>query len=122
MQSKGQENKYTRMPLIDKLVEMGWDINQMQYNPEWFVPKSPSEASKREKKTKFNGFPIDLVIFDDAANYGDYRHIAIIVETKKPNVGEGLNQLEIYMGLEPYAKMGIWTNGKDIATAHKHYL
>lgn len=95
MQSKGPENKYTRMPLIDKLVEMGWDINQMQYNPEWFVPKSPSEASKREKKTKFNGFPIDLVIFDDAANYGDYRHIAIIVETKKPNVGEGLNQLEI---------------------------
>ena len=119
MQSQGPENKFTRMPLIDKLVEMGWDINQMQFNPEWVVPKSPSEASKREKKTKFNGFPVDLVIFDDAANYGDYRHIAIIVETKKPKVGEGLNQLEIYLGLEPYAKMGIWTNGKDIATVHR---
>ena len=23
--------------------------------------------------------------------------------------------LEIYMGLEPHVKLGIWTNGKDIA-------
>ena len=30
MQKEGPENKYTRMPLIQQLVEMGWDINQMQ--------------------------------------------------------------------------------------------
>lgn len=119
MQSQGPENLYTRQPLIEKLVEMGWDTNQMQYSPEWLVPKTPSEASRREKNAKFQGFPVDLVIFDDAANVGDYRHIDIIVETKKPNANEGINQLEIYMGLEPYAKMGIWTNGRDIATVHR---
>ena len=119
MQSQGPENIYTRQPLINRLIGMGWSINQMQYTPEWLVPKTPSEASKREKKSKFQGFPIDLVVFDDASNFGDYRHIDIIVETKKPNAKEGINQLEIYMGLEPYAKMGIWTNGKDIATVHR---
>ena len=119
MQSQGPENLYTRLPLIDSLVEKGWDINQMQYSPEWLVPKTPSEASRREKNAKFQGFPVDLVIFDDAANVGDYRHIEIIVETKKPNAKEGINQLEIYMVLEPYAKMGIWTNGKDIVTVHR---
>lgn len=119
MQKEGPENKYTRMPLIQQLIEMGWDINQMQYSPEWVVPKTPSEASKREKKAKFQGFPVDLVIFDSAANLGDYRHILIIAETKKPDVLEGINQLEIYLALEPYAKMGIWTNGHDIATVHK---
>lgn len=119
MQNKGPENIFTRQPLIDRLVEMGWELNQMQYSPEWLVPKTPSEASKREKKSKFQGFPVDLVIFDDASNFGDYRHIEIIVETKRPNADQGINQLEIYMGLEPYAKMGIWTNGKDIATVHR---
>ena len=119
MQKEGPENKYTRMPLILQLVEMGWDVNQMQFDPEWVVPKTPSEASKREKKAKFQGFPVDLVIFDSAANHGDYRHILIIAETKKPNAQEGINQLEIYLGLEPYAKMGIWTNGHDIATVHR---
>lgn len=79
---------------------MGWDINQMQYSPEWVVPKTPSEASKREKKTKYQGFPVDLVIFDSAANLGDYRHILIIAETKKPDALEGINQLEIYLALE----------------------
>ncbi len=37
MQKEGSENKYTRMPLIQQLVDMGWDINQMQYSPEWVV-------------------------------------------------------------------------------------
>lgn len=119
MQKEGPENKYTRMPLIQQLVEMGWDINQMQYSPEWVVPKTPSEASKREKRVRFQGFPVDLVIFNSAANLGDYRHILIIFETKKPTAFEGINQLEIYLALEPYAKMGIWTNGRDIATIHK---
>lgn len=91
----------------------------MQYSPEWIVPKSPSEASKREKRMKFQGFPVDLVIFDDASNVGDYRHIDIIVETKKPNSKEGVNQLEIYMGLEPYVKMGIWTNGNEIVCVRR---
>ena len=119
MQYQGPENIFTRQPLIERLIEMGWDNNQMQYSPEWLVPKTPSEASKREKKCKFQGFPVDLVIFDDASNVGDYRHIDVIIETKKPNANEGINQLEIYMGLEPYAKMGIWTNGHDIATVHR---
>ena len=46
MQKEGPENKYTRIPLIQQLVEMGWDINQMQYAPEWVVPKTPNHGDR----------------------------------------------------------------------------
>lgn len=119
MQSTGPENILTRQPLIEEFVNLGWDREQIMYSPEWKVPKTPSEASKREKGVSFAGYPVDLAIFDSPQNVGDYRHIDIIVETKKPNSKEGINQLIIYLGLEPLAKLGIWTNGSSIATVHR---
>ena len=119
MQSLGPENTYTRQPLITEFVQLGWDREQIMDSPEWRVPKTPSEASKREKGVSFAGYPVDLAVFDSPQNMGDYRHVEIIVETKKPNSKEGINQLIIYLGLEPYAKMGIWTNGTSISTVHR---
>lgn len=120
MQFTGPENTLARMPFIEKLVEMGWKREQIIYQPEWQVPKTPSEATKREKGSSFSGYPVDIAIFDNPSNVGDYRHIEIIVETKKPDVKEGISQLEIYMGLEPHVKLGIWTNGTDIATVQRN--
>ena len=120
MQEIGPENMYARLPLINKLIEMGWKKEQIIFKPEWQVPATPSEATKREKGTSFKGYPVDIAIFDSPSNVGNYRHIEIIVETKKPDVHEGISQLEIYMGLEPHVKLGIWTNGKDIATVQRN--
>lgn len=120
MQSQGPENTYARMPFIEKLLEMGWKKEQIIYQPEWQVPATPSEASKREKGASFKGFPVDIAIFDSPSHVGDYRHLAIIVETKKPNSKEGIAQLEIYMSREPHVKLGIWTNGKDISTVQRN--
>ena len=49
MQFTGPENTFARMPFIEKLVEMGWKREKIIYQPEWQVPKTPSEATKREK-------------------------------------------------------------------------
>lgn len=119
MKSQGPENTLTRVPLIEEFIRLGWDRDQIIDSPEWRVPKTPSEASKREKNNSFSGYPVDLAIFDSPKNAGDYRHLEIIVETKKPDAKEGINQLEIYLGLEPLAKLGIWTNGKDICTVRR---
>jgi type I restriction enzyme M protein len=113
------EHTETRLPLIDKLIKLGWDKNQLQYEPEWRVPKSPSESGRREKGQSFKSFPIDVAIFDHPSNAGDYQHLQIIIETKAPNINEGINQLEIYMGLEPYVLLGIWTNGTDISLIYR---
>lgn len=113
------EHSEVRIPVVKRLIELGWDENQIQFSPEWRVPKTPSEASKREKGQSFKSYPVDIAIFDTASNSGNYQHLQIIVETKKPNAKEGINQLEIYMSLEPYVILGIWTNGSDIALVYR---
>lgn len=113
------EHTEVRLPLIDKLLKLGWDKNQLQYEPEWRVPKSPSEASKRELGQSFKSFPIDVAIFDHPSHVGEYEHLQIIVETKAPNKSEGVNQLQIYMSLEPHVLLGIWTNGSDITLVYR---
>ena len=56
MQEFGPENMYARTPFINKLIEMGWKKEQIVYKPEWQVPATPSEASKREKGVSFKGY------------------------------------------------------------------
>jgi hypothetical protein len=113
------EHTETRLPLVNSLIKLGWDKNQIQYKPEWRVPQTPSEASRREKDQSFKSFPIDIAIFDHPSHVGEYQHLQIIIETKAPNLKEGLNQLEIYMSLEPYVLLGIWTNGNDISLVYR---
>ncbi|WP_203141009.1 restriction endonuclease subunit M [Marinobacter mangrovi] len=113
------EHTEVRLPLIEKLIRLGWDKNQIQYEPEWRVPKTPSEASKREKGHSYKSYPIDIAIFDHPSHVGEYEHLQIIIETKAPNFSEGLNQLEIYMGMEPHVPLGIWSNGSDISLVYR---
>ena len=113
------EHTEVRLPLIDKLLKLGWDINQLQYQPEWRVPKTPSESNKREAGQSFKSFPVDVAIFDHPSHVGEYEHLQIIAETKAPDKIEGINQLEIYMSLEPHVLLGIWTNGSEITLVYR---
>ena len=79
------------------------------------VPKTPSESNKREKKQKYDGYPVDIAVFGSDKHLGDYRHLLFIVECKQPDISVGLQQLEIYLGLEPFIKLGIWANTPDLS-------
>ena len=115
MPRKQPEHEEVRLPLFSEFEKLGWDKHQLQFSPEWCVPKAPSEACKREAGNKFDGYPVDIAIFDSPSTLGDDEHIVILVETKSPNKKTGVNQLKIYMGLEPHVRLGIWTNGKEKA-------
>jgi len=108
------EQKIVVAPIVERLVNSGWNIHQIIFGKnEWKVPKTPSEASKREKGSSFDFFPVDIAVFDSVENCGDYKHLLFIIECKQPKIDEGLQQLEIYLGLEPHVKLGIWVNKAD---------
>lgn len=108
---RGPEHNLVRLPLVDQLIGLGWSEGQLQYEPEWLVPKNPSQASKREAGQRYDGFPVDVVLFDTDATAGDWEHVLAIFELKAPTIEAGKSQLEIYLGLEPRARFGFWTNG-----------
>lgn len=120
-----KEHHLTRLPILEKLVKLGWERTQIicpspdSEDTEWHVPKTPSEATNREVKRKFKGFPVDIALFDAVENLGDYEHIVAIIECKEPTKKEGISQLEVYLGLEPHARMGIWTNGTEFVRVYK---
>ena len=101
-------------PLISFLVSIGWQLEQIVFGRrEWQVPKTPSDATRRDKGQSFSGFPVDVAVFDDAANVGDPRHILFLIECKQPNESAGVSQLESYFSGEPYASLAVWTNSPD---------
>ena len=101
-------------PLVQQLVSLGWDISQMVFGKkEWRIPKTPSEATKREKGHSFSGFPVDIAVFDKIENCGDPSHILFIIECKRQEEKAGVAQLEAYFVGEPHAQLGIWTNNAE---------
>ena len=120
-----KEHRLTRLPILKKLLDLGWKRAQIicpspdSEDTEWHVPKAPSEATNREAKRKFKGFPVDIALFDDIEYVGDYEHIVALVECKEPTKSKGISQLEIYLSLEPHARMGVWTNGTEFVRVYK---
>ncbi len=80
---------------------------------EWRVPKSPSEAHKREKGESFDGFPCDITAFDSPKRIGDPKHVVAVIECKQPDEEAGVSQLEQLMSNEPHVKFGAWCNSAD---------
>jgi type I restriction enzyme M protein len=80
----GPEHQLVRLPLVNQLLSAGWSPKQVQWSPEWRVPKSPSEHSRREAGQQFAGFPVDIVIWESEALREDPEAVLIIFETKKP--------------------------------------
>ena len=101
---------------MKRLIELGWNAKQIvapPKDPEWRVPKTPSEATKREKGNSFSGFPVDIAVFRDVEEVGEWESVQIIIETKQPEESAGVSQLMSYMQMEPKAVLGIWTNGSQ---------
>lgn len=112
----GVEQQQVVGPLVARLVDLGWDLNQIIFGKkEWRVPKAPAESNKREKGRDFDGFPVDIAVFSDVKHTGDYRHLLLIIECKQPKIDVGLQQIETYLGLEPHVKLGVWANLPDEA-------
>ena len=110
----GPEQQLVVGPIVERLISNGWELDQIIFGKnEWKVPKTPSEASKREQGVSFDYFPVDIAVFDSVATCGDYRHLLFVIECKKPNLDVGLQQLETYLGLEPHVKLGVWANNAD---------
>lgn len=115
----GPEHQQVRLPTIEALVQAGWDREQLQWDPEWRVPKSPHDAASREAGRSFSSWPVDLAIFEDASTVGSWEHVLIICEFKAPDLKGGVSQLETYLAREPRARMGFWTNGTDDVRVYK---
>lgn len=97
-------------PMVQRLVNKGWKRGQIIFGRrEWRVPKSPSEASKREKGRSYAGFPVDIAVMEKEGST-DYHDLVFAFECKRENETSGLEQLDIYLGLEPHLKLGVWAN------------
>lgn len=115
---EGPEQKKVVGPLVEQLLINGWNLDQVLFGHcEWRVPKTPSEASKRERGASFDGFPVDIAVFESRETCGDYRHLLFIVECKQPEISVGLQQLETYLSLEPHVKLGIWCNNAALSSS-----
>lgn len=115
----GPEHTQVRLPLVNQLLSLGWSPKQVQYEPEWRVPKSPSEHTRREAGQSYAGFPVDIIVWESEALREEPEAALIIFETKKPTVAEGRAQLENYLSLEYTAKMGFWTNGTETLAIYR---
>lgn len=101
-------------PVVQYLTTIGWRLDQMQFGRrEWRVPRNPSQASVRDQGQSYEGFPVDIAIFDSPERLGDPHHLLVIIETKTSDDETGVNQLETYIGLEPHTKVGVWSNSGD---------
>ncbi|MGW4741330.1 HsdM family class I SAM-dependent methyltransferase [Nocardia xishanensis] len=116
---RGPEHNQVRLPIIQQLTEAGWDQGQLRWKPEWRVPQSPHDAARREIGKSFAGWPVDLVIFDDIRNAGQWEHVLVICEFKAPTLANGISQLEMYLAREPRARMGYWSNGLQNTRVYK---
>ncbi|GAB3597335.1 putative type I restriction enzymeP M protein (plasmid) [Corynebacterium faecale] len=119
MALSGPEHTEVRLPIVAALEVAGWSKSQLQWQPEWRVPKSPSESQKRENGRSFDGWPVDLVLFQDTDQANDWQNVLGIFEFKAPDQNTGLSQLEIYLLREPRARFGVWTNGTSSAMLYK---
>jgi len=112
----GPEQQLVVGPLVQRLVKAGWKIEQLMFGKkEWYVPKTPSASTKREKGHSYDGFPVDIAVFESAATLGDYKRLVFVIECKRPDETSGLEQLDIYLGREPHLRLGIWANSADLS-------
>lgn len=109
-----------RQSAIKKLLRLGWLEGHLQWKPEWPVPKTPHDLTKRERGQKYDICgTADLVAFADTS--GEAHALQVIFEFKAPDIGAGKAQLMRYLSSEPMAKMGFWTNGLETLAIYKRH-
>ena len=86
-----------------RLVEdYGYSKSQIQTRPQFRVRKRPSDESK--------SYPVDIAVFKGRKKTED--QLYIVVECKKKNRRDGIDQLKLYLDMSP-AELGVWFNGEE---------
>ena len=89
-----------RQKTIAALQNMGWSSDRLQWKPEWSIPATPHDLSKRERGQKFAvAGSADLVAFADDSHQS--YALQAIFEFKAPNINAGREQLMRYLSMEP---------------------
>ena len=110
-----------RQKVIAKLEALGWSSDRLQWKPEWSIPSTPHDLSKRERGQKYAvAGSADLVAFAD--NSRQSYALQVIFEFKAPDIKAGREQLMRYLSMEPMAKLGYWTNGSASLAIYKQHL
>lgn len=110
-----------RQRVIAELRLLGWKELQLRWKPEWAIPDTPHDLTKRERGQKYATCgSADLVAFADES--GEWPALQVIFEFKAPDIDKGRAQLLRYLSNEPMAKMGYWTNGAESLAIYKRLL
>lgn len=108
-----------RQHVVRELRRLGWADEQIQWKPEWGVPDTPHDLTKRERGQKFAICGrCDVVLFD-RADAGEWHSLRVVFELKAPDIDAGRSQLLRYLSNEPMAKLGYWTNGSRALAIYK---
>lgn len=109
-----------RQKVIGMLEKSGWSSDRLKWKPEWSIPATPHDLSKRERGQKYAvaGFA-DLVAFADDSHQS--YALQVIFEFKAPNIKAGREQLMRYLSMEPMVKLGYWTNGIESLAIYKQH-
>jgi hypothetical protein len=122
MQSKStpKPEEKVRQHVIGELKKLGWSETRLQWKPEWQVPDTPHDLTKRERNQRFKACgSADLVAFADDS--GEAYALQVIFEFKEPTIDKGRMQLLRYLSNEPVARMGFWTNGTESLAVYKSH-
>lgn len=115
---KPEEN--VRQEVIAKLEALGWSRGRLQWKPEWSIPATPHDLSKRERGQKYAiAGSADLVAFADDSHQS--YALQVIFEFKAPDIKAGREQLMRYLSMEPMVKLGYWTNGSASLAIYKQH-
>ncbi|MFG1614514.1 restriction endonuclease subunit M [Nonomuraea wenchangensis] len=94
-----------------RLVEdYGYPRSHLQTRPQFRVRKRPSDERK--------SYPVDIAVFHSDEKIESNLHI--VVECKKKNRHEGMEQLQLYLDMSP-AELGVWFNGSEHLYIQKLY-
>ncbi|MEF2279420.1 N-6 DNA methylase [Deinococcus sp. YIM 134068] len=109
-----------RQRVIKDLKALGWQEHRLRWKPEWQIPDTPHDLTKRERGQKFSTCgSADLVAFAD--DTCEWHALQVIFEFKAPDIDGGRAQLMRYLSNEPMAKMGFWTNGEQTLAVYKSH-
>ncbi len=115
-----KSEELVRQSVLRELKRLGWSDSRVRWKPEWPVPDTPHDLTKRERGQKYSICgSADLVAFADES--GEWHALQIIFEFKAPDIDKGRAQLLRYLSNELMAKMGFWTNGSETLAIYKRH-
>ena len=116
----GGKEEAVRQSVLAELRRLGWKDSRLQWRPEWRIPATPHDLTKRERGQKYEACGrADLVAFADDS--GEPHALQVIFEFKEPSIDAGRQQLQRYLASEPVVRLGYWTNGTRSLAVYKSH-